>query len=164
MCCSLGRGMIDRFKADGVEWSGGQVTAQDDLFFPKLTRTADKTLFPVFTHPSCLFQVYARAQPAPSDSVWGWCITAHWHWCVPGGSGAEDKGRAKEGLPELPSVKRDRLVQTYGILPEHSFTLVVSFWVGETGWNQPVGGRVVLSFKSQLIRSYLCSLLDFNRM
>ncbi|KAM7008949.1 glutamyl-tRNA(Gln) amidotransferase subunit B, mitochondrial [Tautogolabrus adspersus] len=27
-------------------------------------------------------------------------------------------------LPELPSVKRDRLVQTYGILPEHSFTLV----------------------------------------
>lgn len=29
-------------------------------------------------------------------------------------------------LPELPSVKRDRLVQTYGILPEHSFTLVVS--------------------------------------
>lgn len=94
MCCSLGRGMIDRFKADGVEWSGGQVTAQDDLFFPKLTRTADKTLFPVFTHPSCLFQVYARAQPAPSDSVWGWCITAHWHWCVPGGSGAEDKGRA----------------------------------------------------------------------
>ncbi|XP_041958494.1 glutamyl-tRNA(Gln) amidotransferase subunit B, mitochondrial [Alosa sapidissima] len=28
------------------------------------------------------------------------------------------------GLPELPSVRRDRLVQTYGILPEHSFTLV----------------------------------------
>nr|XP_046271379.1 glutamyl-tRNA(Gln) amidotransferase subunit B, mitochondrial [Scatophagus argus] len=27
-------------------------------------------------------------------------------------------------LPELPSVKRDRLVQTYGILPEHSFTLM----------------------------------------
>lgn len=32
----------------------------------------------------------------------------------------------REELPELPSVKRDRLVQTYGILPEHSFTLVVS--------------------------------------
>ncbi|XP_003449765.3 glutamyl-tRNA(Gln) amidotransferase subunit B, mitochondrial [Oreochromis niloticus] len=32
--------------------------------------------------------------------------------------------KIKEGLPELPSVKRDRLVQTYGILPEHSFTLV----------------------------------------
>lgn len=32
----------------------------------------------------------------------------------------------REGLPELPSVRRDRLVQTYGILPEHSFTLVVS--------------------------------------
>ncbi|KAM6939698.1 glutamyl-tRNA(Gln) amidotransferase subunit B, mitochondrial [Xenentodon cancila] len=30
----------------------------------------------------------------------------------------------KEGLPELPSVKRDRLVKTYGILPEHSYTLV----------------------------------------
>ncbi|MED6234762.1 hypothetical protein ATANTOWER_000155 [Ataeniobius toweri] len=30
----------------------------------------------------------------------------------------------KEGLPELPSIKRDRLVQAYGILPEHSFTLV----------------------------------------
>lgn len=29
-------------------------------------------------------------------------------------------------LPELPAVKRDRLVQSYGILPEHSFTLVVS--------------------------------------
>ncbi|KAL2098191.1 hypothetical protein ACEWY4_007398 [Coilia grayii] len=27
-------------------------------------------------------------------------------------------------LPELPSVRRDRLVQTYSILPEHSFTLV----------------------------------------
>ncbi|XP_031415911.1 glutamyl-tRNA(Gln) amidotransferase subunit B, mitochondrial [Clupea harengus] len=27
-------------------------------------------------------------------------------------------------LPELPSVRRERLVQTYGILPEHSFTLV----------------------------------------
>uniref|UniRef100_A0A1A7XV13 Glutamyl-tRNA(Gln) amidotransferase subunit B, mitochondrial n=2 Tax=Iconisemion striatum TaxID=60296 RepID=A0A1A7XV13_9TELE len=32
--------------------------------------------------------------------------------------------KIKEGLPELPSVKRDRLVQAYGILPEHSFTLV----------------------------------------
>lgn len=30
-------------------------------------------------------------------------------------------------LPELPSVKRDRLVRRYGILPEHSFTLAVSF-------------------------------------
>ncbi|KAM4750205.1 glutamyl-tRNA(Gln) amidotransferase subunit B, mitochondrial isoform 2-T2 [Anableps anableps] len=30
----------------------------------------------------------------------------------------------KEGLPELPSIRRDRLVQAYGILPEHSFTLV----------------------------------------
>lgn len=27
-------------------------------------------------------------------------------------------------LPELPNVKRDRLVKTYSILPEHSFTLV----------------------------------------
>ncbi|XP_040002376.1 glutamyl-tRNA(Gln) amidotransferase subunit B, mitochondrial [Xiphias gladius] len=32
--------------------------------------------------------------------------------------------KIREGLPELPSVKRDRLVQTYGILPEHSYTLV----------------------------------------
>ncbi|KAK2817208.1 hypothetical protein Q5P01_025399 [Channa striata] len=32
--------------------------------------------------------------------------------------------KIRERLPELPSVKRDRLVQTYGILPEHSFTLV----------------------------------------
>lgn len=30
----------------------------------------------------------------------------------------------RRSLPELPGVKRDRLVQTYGILPEHSFTLV----------------------------------------
>uniref|UniRef100_A0A3Q4AQZ9 Glutamyl-tRNA(Gln) amidotransferase subunit B, mitochondrial n=1 Tax=Mola mola TaxID=94237 RepID=A0A3Q4AQZ9_MOLML len=30
----------------------------------------------------------------------------------------------RQELPELPSIKRDRLVQTYGILPEHSFTLV----------------------------------------
>lgn len=29
-------------------------------------------------------------------------------------------------LPELPGVKRDRLVRSYAILPEHSFTLVVS--------------------------------------
>lgn len=34
--------------------------------------------------------------------------------------------KIKDRLPELPGVKRDRLVQTYGILPEHSFTLVVS--------------------------------------
>ncbi|KAF7214307.1 glutamyl-tRNA(Gln) amidotransferase subunit B, mitochondrial [Nothobranchius furzeri] len=32
--------------------------------------------------------------------------------------------KIKEGLPELPSVKREHLVQAYGILPEHSFTLV----------------------------------------
>lgn len=32
----------------------------------------------------------------------------------------------RASLPELPSVCRERLVQTYGILPEHSFTLVVS--------------------------------------
>ncbi|XP_029950658.1 glutamyl-tRNA(Gln) amidotransferase subunit B, mitochondrial [Salarias fasciatus] len=32
--------------------------------------------------------------------------------------------KIKEALPELPGVKRDRLVQTYGILPEHSFTLL----------------------------------------
>lgn len=32
--------------------------------------------------------------------------------------------KIRESLPELPSIKRDRLVQTYGILPEHSFTLV----------------------------------------
>nr|XP_020484565.1 glutamyl-tRNA(Gln) amidotransferase subunit B, mitochondrial [Labrus bergylta] len=32
--------------------------------------------------------------------------------------------KIRERLPELPSVKRDRLVETYGILPEHSFTLV----------------------------------------
>ncbi|XP_067353281.1 glutamyl-tRNA(Gln) amidotransferase subunit B, mitochondrial isoform X3 [Channa argus] len=32
--------------------------------------------------------------------------------------------KIRERLPELPSVKRDRLVQMYGILPEHSFTLV----------------------------------------
>ncbi|KAM3937892.1 glutamyl-tRNA(Gln) amidotransferase subunit B, mitochondrial [Leptodactylus fuscus] len=30
----------------------------------------------------------------------------------------------KEKLPELPSVTRERLVEQYGILPEHSFTLV----------------------------------------
>ncbi|XP_053713949.1 glutamyl-tRNA(Gln) amidotransferase subunit B, mitochondrial isoform X1 [Synchiropus splendidus] len=30
----------------------------------------------------------------------------------------------REQLPELPAVRRDRLVQTYGILPEHSCTLV----------------------------------------
>lgn len=32
----------------------------------------------------------------------------------------------RRSLPELPGTKRDRLVQAYGILPEHSFTLVVS--------------------------------------
>lgn len=32
----------------------------------------------------------------------------------------------REKLPELPSVTRERLVEQYGILPEHSFTLVVS--------------------------------------
>ncbi|XP_062333799.1 glutamyl-tRNA(Gln) amidotransferase subunit B, mitochondrial [Osmerus eperlanus] len=32
--------------------------------------------------------------------------------------------RMRETLPELPSVRRLRLVETYSILPEHSFTLV----------------------------------------
>ncbi|KAM4603716.1 glutamyl-tRNA(Gln) amidotransferase subunit B, mitochondrial isoform 1-T1 [Polymixia lowei] len=32
--------------------------------------------------------------------------------------------RVRLRLPELPGVKRDRLVRSYGILPEHSFTLV----------------------------------------
>uniref|UniRef100_A0A8C9WP66 Glutamyl-tRNA(Gln) amidotransferase subunit B, mitochondrial n=1 Tax=Scleropages formosus TaxID=113540 RepID=A0A8C9WP66_SCLFO len=41
----------------------------------------------------------------------------------------------QEQLPELPRVTRDRLVTTYGILPEHSFTLVnedglVDYFVG----------------------------------
>lgn len=34
----------------------------------------------------------------------------------------------RRSLPELPSMTRDRLVQTYAILPEHSITLVVSQW------------------------------------
>jgi len=33
--------------------------------------------------------------------------------------------RLSAQLPELPSVRRTRLVETYGILREHSFTLVV---------------------------------------
>ncbi|KAK5865688.1 hypothetical protein PBY51_019937 [Eleginops maclovinus] len=32
--------------------------------------------------------------------------------------------KIREALPELPAVKRERLVQAYGILPEHSLTLV----------------------------------------
>lgn len=40
--------------------------------------------------------------------------------------------KIRRGLPELPGVKRDRLVQTYGILPEHSFTLVVSVYLDES--------------------------------
>ncbi|KAL0203782.1 hypothetical protein M9458_001800, partial [Cirrhinus mrigala] len=32
--------------------------------------------------------------------------------------------RLSTQLPELPSVKRTRLVETHGILQEHSFTLV----------------------------------------
>lgn len=32
----------------------------------------------------------------------------------------------RDMLPELPSATRERLVQQYGILPEHSFTLLVS--------------------------------------
>lgn len=32
----------------------------------------------------------------------------------------------RKRLPELPAMKRDRLVRSYNILPEHSFTLVVS--------------------------------------
>lgn len=58
--------------------------------------------------------------------------------------------KIKEELPELPSVKRDRLVQTHGILPEHSFTLVVSFWVG-----RQVGEMVVPVFPLKAIQSDL---------
>lgn len=32
----------------------------------------------------------------------------------------------RDMLPELPSATRERLVQQYGMLPEHSFTLLVS--------------------------------------
>lgn len=36
----------------------------------------------------------------------------------------------RDMLPELPSATRERLVQQYGMLPEHSFTLVVSVdWI-----------------------------------
>jgi aspartyl-tRNA(Asn)/glutamyl-tRNA(Gln) amidotransferase subunit B len=31
----------------------------------------------------------------------------------------------RDTLPELPSVTRERLVQQYGMLPEHSFMLLV---------------------------------------
>lgn len=31
----------------------------------------------------------------------------------------------RERLPELPSVTRDKLIQQYGMLPEHSLTLLV---------------------------------------
>lgn len=34
-----------------------------------------------------------------------------------------------ERLPDLPSVKRAKLVELYGILPEHSFTLVVGLLI-----------------------------------
>ena len=50
--------------------------------------------------------------------------------------------KIREGLPELPSVKRDRLVQTHGILPEHSFTLVVSLFAG--GGSESVSCTLVL--------------------
>lgn len=38
----------------------------------------------------------------------------------------------RKRLPELPGVKRDRLVRSYGILPEHSFTLVVRLEANHT--------------------------------
>lgn len=34
--------------------------------------------------------------------------------------------RLRDMLPELPSATRERLVQQYGMLPEHSFALLVS--------------------------------------
>lgn len=34
-----------------------------------------------------------------------------------------------ERLPDLPSVKRKKLVEQYGILPEHSFTLLVGLLI-----------------------------------
>ena len=33
--------------------------------------------------------------------------------------------RIREQLPELPSETREQLVQQYGMLPEHSFTILV---------------------------------------
>lgn len=38
----------------------------------------------------------------------------------------------RKRLPELPGVKRGRLVRSYGLLPEHSFTLVVRLQAGRT--------------------------------
>lgn len=38
----------------------------------------------------------------------------------------------RKRLPELPGVKRDRLVRSHGILPEHSFTLVVRLEASHT--------------------------------
>nr|XP_057927793.1 glutamyl-tRNA(Gln) amidotransferase subunit B, mitochondrial [Doryrhamphus excisus]XP_057927801.1 glutamyl-tRNA(Gln) amidotransferase subunit B, mitochondrial [Doryrhamphus excisus]XP_057927807.1 glutamyl-tRNA(Gln) amidotransferase subunit B, mitochondrial [Doryrhamphus excisus] len=42
----------------------------------------------------------------------------------PGADQAVVVQNLRAGLPELPSVRRDRLVQSYGILPEHSWTLL----------------------------------------
>jgi len=64
----------------------------------------------------------------------------------------------RAGLPELPGVKRDRLVQTYGILPEHSFTLVVSLPVDDRG--ELIFLIAVRSKSKPSRRGFLCILLD----
>lgn len=103
--------------------SNDQVTAQDDLFSPNLPVLLIKHCSLFSLTPPAFF----RFMPEPNLPP---LILYEDNASLPTGIDACQVvvvQKIKEGLPELPSVKRDRLVQTYGILPEHSFTLVVSF-------------------------------------
>lgn len=105
--------------------SRGLLVSQQKLTFSKLICTADKAFFaPPFFSPS--IRPPFRFMPEPNLPP---LIVYEDNASLPTGIDACQAvvvQKIREGLPELPSVKRERLVQMYGILPEHSFTLVVS--------------------------------------
>lgn len=94
------------------------IPTKADILFFKLICTADKA--PLFSTPAFRFMPEPNLPPL---------IVYEDNASLPAGISvcqAVVLQAIRQELPELPSIKRDRLVQTYGILPEHSFTLVVS--------------------------------------
>lgn len=108
------------------------IPTKANLLFSRLICTADKALPPSVSPPSYSFFFFLkttfrpfRFMPEPNLPP---LIVYEDNALLPAGIDACQAvvvQKIRDRLPELPIVRRDRLVQTYGILPEHSFTLVV---------------------------------------
>jgi hypothetical protein len=77
---------------------------------------------------SCLFSLF-RFMPEPNLPP----LVLYDDTSLPRGADSQQViniDQLRDMLPELPSATRERLVQQYGMLPEHSFALLVSLqWI-----------------------------------